>query len=265
MMGKKAQPFGNQMDRRGVVVRFEERIHKFEYKLNDTDDQIIAYILKHKKDVVTLSIQALAARLFTVPNTIIRLSKKLGYDGFSQLKNSLKEEIRADWNEPEDSLHFNIQKTMQLIDMDRITLVAKLIHEAERVLVFGVGDTAPVCDMVVRDLRITRKHAEFHVHRHETMQECHLLTPHDLLFLISLSGETPQVLEVAELAKSKGIRIVSLTHFSRNSLQRIADVKLYCYSPKKMIKQYNVTDRTPVMIVLRVLAETYWKMAGVCV
>jgi DNA-binding MurR/RpiR family transcriptional regulator len=243
-------------------MRLEERVQKFEYKLNETDDQIIEYILKHKQEVVKLSIQALAARLFTVPNTIIRLSKKLGYDGFSQLKNSLKDELRAQQVEPEDGLHLYIQKTFQVIDPDRIALVAKRIHEAERVLLFGVGDTAPFCDMLARDLRITKKNVEFHVHRHETLRETQLLTPDDLLMLISLSGETAQVLEVAQLAKSRGVPLVSLTHFYRNSLQRLADVNLYCYAPKQKIKDYNVTDRTSLLIVLRLLAEACWRLAG---
>jgi DNA-binding MurR/RpiR family transcriptional regulator len=50
------------------------------------DDQIVEFIIKNKKDVVNLSIQSLAANLFTVPHTIIRLSRKLGYDGYSHLK-----------------------------------------------------------------------------------------------------------------------------------------------------------------------------------
>lgn len=40
-------------------MRFEERVHKYEYKLNDTDDQIIDYILQYKEDVTGQSIQVL--------------------------------------------------------------------------------------------------------------------------------------------------------------------------------------------------------------
>ncbi|WP_350494196.1 hypothetical protein [Niallia sp. SS-2023] len=51
-------------------MNFEERVHMFEYKLNDTDDQIIEYILQHKKDFIHHSIQTSAAALYTV---LIRL------------------------------------------------------------------------------------------------------------------------------------------------------------------------------------------------
>jgi DNA-binding MurR/RpiR family transcriptional regulator len=244
---------------------FEERVHKYEYKLNDTDDQIIEYILKNKKDVVQMSIQCLAANLFTVPNTIIRLSKKLGYDGYSQLKNSLKEEIQKEKEEQEDSLFFQIQKTFSLIDLDKMEIAAKLIHEAKHVLFFGVGDTAPFCEMMVKHLKVVGKQADFYLHRHEILYEMNRFHKKDVLFLISLSGETPQILEVAMLGKKKGIKTISLTHFCKNSLQQLADVNLYCYAPKRMLNGYNVTDRTPIMIVLRKFAEYYWEYTGGCV
>ncbi|HLN63379.1 MAG TPA: MurR/RpiR family transcriptional regulator [Symbiobacteriaceae bacterium] len=243
-------------------MRFEERVHQFEYKLTDTDDQIVAYILKNKAAVVTLSIQRLAEIFFTVPNTLSRLSKKLGYDGFSQLKNSLKDEIHGEQAEPQDSLQSNIRKTFELIDPEKMAIVARMIHGAGRVLLFGVGDTAPFCALLAKHLKIAEKEAEFHVHRHETMEEIELLTAHDLLFIISLSGETAQVLEIAQLGKRKGVPIISLTHFSRNTLQGIADVNLYCHSPRKMIKQYNVTDKAPLMVTLRELSEYYWRFVG---
>ncbi|PLR95941.1 MurR/RpiR family transcriptional regulator [Bacillus sp. T33-2] len=242
---------------------FNERVHKFEYKLNDTDDQIIEFINQNKREAVNMSIQSLAACLFTVPNTITRLSKKLGYDGFSQLKNNLKEELAKQQGvqDEEDSMHFNLNKTFSLIDGEKMESVVKLILQAKKVLFFGVGDTVSFCEMMVQNLRVAGKEADFHLHRHEAIYELNRLDDHDLLFLISLSGETPLVLEMANIALNKGIKVISVTHFNRNSLEKTADVSLYCYSPRKTLNGYNITDRTPLMLVLRALSEYYWERA----
>ncbi|HWO78720.1 MAG TPA: MurR/RpiR family transcriptional regulator [Bacillus sp. (in: firmicutes)] len=237
---------------------FEERVRKFEYKLNDTDDQIIEYIIKNKEKAVTLSIQHLAAKLYTVPNTITRLSKKLGYDGFSHMKNSLKEELHNQEEAEEDSLSFLVHKTIGLLDQDKLAFVTKMIQEADHVLFFAVGDTSPLCDVMVKNLKIVGKSSAFYMHRHDMVHEINKLNSDDVLFLISLSGETSQVLDMAKLAKEKGVRLISLTHFDRNSLQQMADVNLYCYSPRKTLNGYNITDKTPAMIVLRVLSEYMW-------
>lgn len=112
------------------MLQFQERIQKYEYKLNDTDDQIVDFILNNKEEVVGFSIKYLAAKLFTVPNTITRLSKKLGFDGYSQMKNSLKEEMNSQSiSTEEDSLTYNIHKTIGLIDRNTLSLTTKLIQE----------------------------------------------------------------------------------------------------------------------------------------
>lgn len=239
-------------------MHFEERIHKFEYKLNDTDDQIIEYILQNKSEFVTKSIQSLAAAFYTVPNTITRLSKKLGYDGFSHLKNSIKDEIDTSSVVNEESSYYLIQKTFELLDMEQIEKITKLIHDAKHVLFFGVGDSADFCEIMVRNLRVAGKGAEFSIHRHEVLHRIEEMNKHDVLILISLSGETEQVLEMAEQAKQRGITIVSLTHFSRNSLEKLASFNLYCYSPKKVMNGYNITDKTPLMVVLQAISQFYW-------
>ncbi|OIJ11810.1 RpiR family transcriptional regulator [Anaerobacillus alkalilacustris] len=239
---------------------FEERVHKYEYKLNDTDDQIVEYIIKNKQEAVNLSIQYLAAKLYTVPNTITRLSKKLGYDGFSHMKNNLKEEIqRQEKVLSENTLILNINKTIDLMDQNKFAIVKKIIHEARRVLFFAVGDTAPICEIMVKNLKVVGKQAEYYFHRHDMLHEVNHLEGSDVLFLISLSGETTQVLDMAKLAKKRGVRLISLTHFSENSLQQMSDINLYCFSPYKKFNEYNITDKTPVMLILRALVEFYWE------
>ncbi|KKI94026.1 RpiR family transcriptional regulator [Bacillus sp. SA1-12] len=240
---------------------FSERVQKYEYKLNDTDDQIVEYIMQNKNDVTTISIQALASLLYTVPNTITRLSKKLGYDGYSQLKNSLKEEINKTVNTQEDSFYFTINKTISLIDMEIISIVAKMLQRARRIIFFGVGDTAPFCELMVKNTRIVGKQADYYVHRHEILYGINQLEKQDVVFFLSLSGETKEVLEMAQLGKEREVQTISLTHFNRNSLQQITDVNLYCYSPRKNVNGYNVTDKTPMMIILQRLSEYFWEIS----
>ena len=57
-------------------MKFEDRVILNELKFTDTDDQIIEYIRKNKDKVLSQSIQDTAEQLYTVPNTIVRLSKK---------------------------------------------------------------------------------------------------------------------------------------------------------------------------------------------
>ncbi len=239
-------------------MKFEERVRVYEYKLNDTDDQVIEYIKQNKEEVVELSIQNLAKKLYTVPNTIVRVSKKLGYRGFSELKIALKLENSSEYiNIPHISE--NIRKTYEIIDMNTINKIAKKIHESNKISFYGVGNSIYFCEMMVNNLKCVGKKAEFFSHRHDIIYNAQNLKLKDLVFVISVSGETKQILEATTIAKEKGALIVSLTHLSENSLAKLANINLYSWTPKKILNNYDVTDRTPLMIVLRKLIECYWR------
>ncbi|WP_173915361.1 MurR/RpiR family transcriptional regulator [Halobacillus sp. Marseille-Q1614] len=238
-------------------MNIKDRAHKYEYKLNDTDDQIIEYILANKSTVVETSIQTLAKNLYTVPNTITRLSRKLGYDGFSQLKNSLKEEVIKE-EQPETEI-YNIKKTLELLDEELLVSMAKKIKQSGHVYLFGVGDTAPFCEIMSTHFKIGGMNSEFFLHRHDAVYAINHAKNQDVLFLISMSGETEQILEIARLAKEKGITIISLTHFSSNTLEKMADYRFFFYSPKRMLENYNISDKTPVMLALQQFSNIFWE------
>ncbi|MFQ3544401.1 MurR/RpiR family transcriptional regulator [Halobacillus rhizosphaerae] len=237
----------------------KDRAHKYEYKLNDTDDQIINYILANKSEVIEISIQSLAKELYTVPNTITRLTKKLGYDGFSHLKNSLKDEIKSEEVGQESTIQYNIRRTVELMDEERLSSIVKVLRQAERVFVYGVGDTMPFCELFATHLKIGGKTAEFFLHRHDAVYAMNHATSKDVLFLLSMSGETEQILEMVKLAKDRKVTIVSLTHFSRNTLQEQSNLSYFFYSPRRMLENYNISDKTPVMLALQKLSERLWE------
>lgn len=243
-------------------MKFEERVQLNEDKLNDTDDQIVDYIRQNRDRICDISIQAMADALYTVPNTIVRFAKKLGYRGFAELKAALSLENRTGEDEHLPVTRV-IQKTYELLDSKQILQAARKIRRASRVFFFGVGDSAPFCEMMAKHLRCVGKQTDFFIQRHEMLYQADRCSEKDLVFVISASGETRQVLEAVEAVKQKGAYVISLTHLSRNSLVEMADFHLYCWAPKQVLNKYEITDRTSLYIVLRMVSEQYWKICGV--
>lgn len=239
------------------MLTLKDRLLKYEHLLNDTDDQIIEYILEHTTEVTKMSVQTLAVNVFTVPNTIIRLSRKLGYDGFSHMKSMMKEEKNEQNN---FSSSDKLKKTKELIDDKKLDLVNQLIANAPRVLIYGIGDSALYCEYLMNGYRVVNKKCEFYMHRHNTLSELELLTSKDVLILISVSGESPQLVDLATRAIEKGVKIIAITDFHVNSLQSRANQSLYFASPSIHYHQHNITDPTPIFYLLRSLLESYWAL-----
>ena len=60
-------------------------------KLNDSEKQIIQFVLNNPKDCSKLSLAKLAKKLYVSESAIFRLCKKLGLSGYSELKFDLVE------------------------------------------------------------------------------------------------------------------------------------------------------------------------------
>lgn len=238
-------------------MQFYERVKKYEYKFTDTEDAIAEYIVKHKKEVANTSIKVLSEKFYTVPNTIIRLCKKMEYDGFSQLKNKLKDEIELEDFKPSNNFEINIRKTLEMIDYNKIEKVVNFFLKAESIIIYGIGENIPLCEILSKDLKALRENVSYYSQRHEAFRDIHKLKENDVIFIISSRGRNNDVLKAARIAKENNCKVIALTNMCENPLQESADISLYCYSPTQKINNYEIADKTPIMIILRSIIEKY--------
>ncbi|MBM6800560.1 MurR/RpiR family transcriptional regulator, partial [Coprobacillus cateniformis] len=144
------------------MMKFEDRVLKYEFQLNDTDDEIIDYIRKNRHQINKLSIQKIASDLYTVPNSVMRLTKKLGYTGFSQLKVLIQQEENDENQIAKSQIPKNVIKTIELIDYDKLYDAAKKMKMCKTIHFLGVGDSLSYCEMMVRHVRCLDKRAEYY-------------------------------------------------------------------------------------------------------
>src|SRR3989338_4619887 len=108
-------------------------------------------------------------------------------------------------------------------DDDKIMAVADAIRNAFGTFLVGCGTAGKVC-MTGEYLfsRIANKHINS-VIASEFANYQHYLTPRTLMIPISQSGETADVLEAIEVAKSKNSRVISLLNVFGSTMMRASD------------------------------------------
>ncbi|MDU6791843.1 MAG: MurR/RpiR family transcriptional regulator, partial [Anaerococcus sp.] len=76
-------------------MKFEDLIKENKEKFTQTDLLIIDFIINNEDKKLDLSINDLAKKCLTSRTSILRFSKKLGFDGYSEFKYFLnkKEEV----------------------------------------------------------------------------------------------------------------------------------------------------------------------------
>lgn len=243
---------------------FKERAKLHEFQLNDTDDSIIEYILSNKENINEIAIQKMAQDLFISPNSIMRLTKKLGYSGFSELKFLISKEDDFVEYKRENHLEIikrmpkNILKTLDIIDDSVLDLTVKRMLKSKCCMFAGVGDSTYFCEMISKNLRCLGIKTEYYQHIHDMFYFVSKSKETDTIIIISASGETARICELAKEAKSHKAFVISITHLCKNSLADIADINLYFWGEDRNVNGYNVTDRSGLMVLSRLLSEKFW-------
>ncbi|MBC1435215.1 MurR/RpiR family transcriptional regulator [Listeria rocourtiae] len=242
-------------------MQFSHRVMIHKNELNESEQEIVRFIQDNPSEVVSNSIQDLATELFMHPTTIVRLAKKLDYTGFAEMKHELRTE-QQQLDKIRNQTKNNEAPKIDLSEYLSNTTVEKivsLIEKARDVHFYGIGNSQFLCEISAKQLRCTDKRSHYYQHRHDMLYSIHELKVGDLIFVISMSGESESLNDVARLVKKTGATLISLTHITPNTLSEIADINLYCYAPINYIHNYDVTNRTYAMATLYRIIEKYWQ------
>ncbi len=245
-------------------MTFEERIYQQEFELNDTDDSIIEYVRAHRNDLQNLSIQNIAKALYVAPNAIMRVAKKLGYSGFSELKFSLQQEDNpADHQTVEkrvlDKIPQNIVKTLDVMDESVLASLVEAMFAAPKIVFAGVGESVYFCELFGKYLRCLDQKVEYYPQIHDIEYAVSHCQAGDLLLFISASGNTERLVSLAKKAEASGLQTVCVTHYGKNQLSEACALQLCFWGEKRIANGYNVTDRSGLMMLIRLVCKAYWK------
>ncbi|AYW44825.1 MurR/RpiR family transcriptional regulator [Tetragenococcus koreensis] len=237
-------------------MNFEERVINESAHFTDLEDEIIEYFEKNKQNIEFIKITTIAEKFYTVPNTVSRLCHKLGYSGFSDLKHSVKNENNHFlYNSDTEQL---LTKNVELINESKNQKIIDKLKSSKRINFYSMGQTAYVTRLIVDNFYSIDYKSYFCNYPNELQ---HLIRhgENELFFFISLSGEKKQMIEFAQEAKDQNHQIISLTHLTNNTLARLSDERMFCYSPEQRIDEYNVTDKAPILLVMNKLFKKYAK------
>ncbi len=245
-------------------MTFEKRVYEHEFKLNDTDSMIVDYIMKNRENIHSLSIHIIAKELFISPNAIMRMAKKLGYSGFSELKYALQSFQQPDTDQTMESrilaaLPQNIMKSLDILDDNAMKELIRLMNESNKIIFSGIGDSVYFCELFGRYLRCFEKRVEFYQQIHDIEYAIHSSNGNFLLITISASGNPDRLVELINIAKNKGASTFCITHYGNNPVSLASDGQLCFWGEKRVVNGYAVTDRSGLMMVVRLVCEQFWR------
>lgn len=238
--------------------------------LTITELTALRYISSNKKDILKMSIQEAAEKNFISTTTIIRLCKKIGFSGFSELKFFIKEELSKQ-DELDQNLSYenivnehikNIVETKNLISRELIVKAVDKMIKAENIHFFGKGLTNAVASYYSKILFTLGVNNYIYHDTHIAYLAAEKMTKKDLVFIISLSGNTNQAVRLAQIAKGNKAFIISITSNTPNQLSLLSNLQLTFSANDPNERVADSVSRTPALFLFDVIVEVFVARKG---
>lgn len=226
---------------------------------------VLRFIQNNRKLVLSLSVKKLAETTFVSTATVMRLCKKLGYSGFTELKFHIREELSqmekahrdATFTDTLDQNVKAIVETAAMLDEKKILKIVELMLKPTNIHFFGKGLTATVLEYASKQL-LTYNRANFiYKDTHIAYLVAESMTENDLLFACSLSGNTHQVVRMAQIAKSRRATVVTISSNTGNELSKIGDYNFSISSEEACSNRQDISSRLPILFILNIIITTY--------
>ena len=244
------------------LYKFRSMCPNAESKLNDLESEIMRYIIELRDDIDDVTLKSVAERFFVAPNTIVRLAHKLGFSGFTELKQSYSASLdRNRFTIEALPLDTQLVQTKDLLNDRVIDSVVSLIQDASHIVFFCSGFSKYPCLEMAEKLKIMGKNTDTLSERHVMRHYAELLGKNDLVFSVSVSGETQVSIDATSIAKTRGCKVVTLTGFSRNSLSKLADYPIYTVQKEIRLGSMDLDSRLMFYYVFELIFERYFKLA----
>ncbi|MCD8221954.1 MAG: MurR/RpiR family transcriptional regulator [Clostridiales bacterium] len=236
--------------------------------LTETETDVLRYIITHMDDVLKMGVRGVAKENFTSTSTIMRLTRKLGFDGFIDMYYRLlpltgeKAETAATNLEFINSFCSN--SLLQYNSYDDIRGFARKLRGIGDgyVFLYATGFSAIPMEyltkkLLVLGIRCIASNGMDSIGVFENN-----LRQMKLLIVISRSGETQWVVNRVKIARENGVDTVSFTNEVDNRVNTLADMKFRIEDSNKLDDR-NMMANTffpNVMMLMELLIYEYHKV-----
>ena len=223
------------------MLRLEQLINVHKPELTQTELMLWNYICSNRVRAAQMTIHELAEQCTMSTATIVRFAKKLGLEGFADLKALLKVEevpcIVAKGDAFAEARAFYLDAWDRVAQRD-FSEANELLYRAKRIFAYATGY---VQHNVLNELKRMFFYGGVFICDIEGEMEYQTLmkslTTEDLVIIISLSGETLAAVDFAQRLSVQGVPVISITLLSENTLAGLSTVNLYI-----LAKAFQLTE-----------------------
>lgn len=242
------------------------------YQFTSAEKKVADFVVSNGNRAQSMSISELAAASGVAEATISRFCRRLNYNGYAAFKmaiatssaarehaNPLSGEVTAEDSIPELARKLAgasveaILETRGLLDLAAVEKAAGLLRGARQVLCMGQGGSMVMAQEAAH-LFGTIFPGYFPVSdSHMQLIYASQLTAEDVILYFGYSGTTTGLMDVLEVTRTNGAKVILITRYPNAPAARQADVVLQCGSTESPLQLGSVPARMAQIYLIDVL------------
>ncbi|NQY89885.1 MAG: MurR/RpiR family transcriptional regulator [Colwellia sp.] len=253
------------------------KIKAIKDSLSHSETKLADFILNSPNTIRELSSQELANVAGVSQSSVVKFTQKLDYKGYPTFKLAVIDALNSEalsGEQNNEHLHGKItlsdsleqlatkllsskvsvlNETKNLNEERYIEQAVSLIKSAKRILICGLGGSALVGYDFSYKLQKIGFSAIANADSHAQLALAATYSKGDLVFAISESGQTHEIVQICQQAKQNGASIISLTKYGKTQVSSLADIKLYSVAEEESLRLSSILARTAQEYIIDVL------------
>ncbi|MEA4834534.1 MAG: MurR/RpiR family transcriptional regulator [Anaeromusa sp.] len=239
--------------------------------LSPTQKQIADFVLANAEQVILLSISDLAAQCSTSETTIVRFLRKLGFDSYQVFRVRMAQEVSEqsaqtiyEEIQQNDSLEQirdkviystiqSIQDVSHLVTPEQLEQVVELLLNKKNIIFCGLGSSGAVANDALHKFLRLGLCVNCFTDTHLMNIACSQANSETVIFMITHSGESRDILEAIQLARKEKASIVTITSYAHSSATKYADVTLLSSSNETRYRSDAMASRLLQLVLIDIL------------
>lgn len=218
-------------------------------KLTPTESSLAQYIIKNKNKISELSIQQLSDETFVSKSAIHRFCKKIGIDGFNELKVKAAQDV-AEESTIENDIDVNfpflegdtqgiiakkliklyeatIRDTYKYIDVEKLNTCVNILHKADIIDIYTHAHNINVAENFMDKMRSIGRTVNCTKSFYDQRCTATVSKDNHAALLLSYSGKSKFLKPISEILYKKGIETIWIGRGGSSSVPKYIKHRLY--------------------------------------
>ncbi|MCK0473441.1 MurR/RpiR family transcriptional regulator [Halalkalibacter sp. APA_J-10(15)] len=250
-------------------MKIEELINDNHSTFSEGEKVLAKFILNNKDDIYDLGINELAKKSLSSKSSVLRFAQKLGFSGYTEMKNFMKWENQTTENPitQEDfgkMLISNVEQTVNQLNKMDFSKVCEVIERSSNVYITGTGlmQQSLAQEMQRMFLGIGKNMQTFPMDISTNIYQLvtERISEEDMLIVFSGSGNNPTLKEALSIPLIKNVNILAITGSHHNWLMNNATfgIAVNVNNDSTMIRNWFASS-SAFHSVIEILAYNYFE------